>query len=74
MSLLVVEDESWVPDLTDGQERPRLASQPMADGFDVVSFRTSGYRVFFVSTLSEPELRQIAETLAGAVARQLAGA
>ncbi len=74
VSLLVTDDRNWVPDLTRGKERPRLASRVMADGLGVVSFRASSHLVFFVSTLSEPELRQITEALAGPLARRLAGA
>lgn len=74
VSLLVTEDERWWPSLTGGREQPRLASWPAVDGFAVVSFTTSHHDVFFVSSLSEPELRNVAEMLAEPVARRIAGA
>jgi hypothetical protein len=46
----------------------------VVDGFSVVSFRTSRHRVLFVSNRDEPELREVAETLARPVARRLVGA
>ena len=74
VSLLVTEDRRWLPNLTGGEGQPHLASRPVADGVSVVSFRTSRHRVFFVSNLGEPELREVAETLARPVARRLVGA
>ena len=46
----------------------------VADGLGSVSFTTSRYRVFVVSTLSERQLREMGEALAGPIARRLAGA
>jgi anti-sigma factor RsiW len=74
VSLLVTEDRRWLPSLTGGEGPPHLASQPEADGVSVVSFRTSRHRVFFVSNLSDPELRAVAGTLAEPVAGRLSGA
>jgi anti-sigma factor RsiW len=74
VSLLVTEDRRWLPNLIGGEGQPHLAPQPVADGFSVVSFRTSVHRVFVVSNVGEPELREIAETLAGPVAQRLPGA
>jgi anti-sigma factor RsiW len=74
VSLLVTEDRRWLPNLTDDGGRLQLASQPVVDGFNVVSFRTSRHRVLFVSDLGETELRKVAEALASPLARQLVGA
>ena len=74
VSLLVTEDRRWLAVLRDGQGQPRLSWHGMVEGFGAVSFATSGHRVFVVSNLSKPELREIGETLAGPVARRLAGA
>ena len=74
VSLLVTEDRRWRPNLTDGEGRPHLVSQPVADGVSVLSFSTSRHRVSFVSNLGEAELREVAEGLASAVARRLVGA
>jgi anti-sigma factor RsiW len=74
VSLLVTEDRPWLPALTDRQGRPRLTWHGGAEGFGAVSFTTSGHRVFVVSNLSEPELREMGETQAGPLARRLAGA
>jgi anti-sigma factor RsiW len=74
VSLLVTEDRHWLPNLTGGEGQPHLVSQPVADGFSVMSFSTSRHRVSFVSNLGEAELREVAEGLASPVARRLAGA
>jgi len=74
VSLLVTEDRRWLAVLRDGQGQPRLSWHGMVEDFGAVSFATSGHRVFVVSNLSEPELREIGETLTGPVARRLAGA
>jgi anti-sigma factor RsiW len=74
VSLLVTEDRRWLSTLTAGLGHPRLTWHSGADGFGAVSFGTSGHRVFVVSNLSEPQLREITETFAGPVARRLAGA
>jgi anti-sigma factor RsiW len=74
VSLLVTEDRRWLSNLTDDEGQPQLASQPVVDGFNVVSFRTSRHRVLFVSDLGDPELRTVAETLASPLARRLVGA
>jgi anti-sigma factor RsiW len=74
VSLLVTEGRRWLPNLTGGEGQPHLVSQPVADGFSVMSFSTSRHRVSFVSNLGEAELREVAEGLASPVARRLVGA
>jgi anti-sigma factor RsiW len=70
VSLLVTEDGRWWPVLTDGFGPPSLTRHDAVDGFGAVSLTTSGHRVFVVSNLSEPDLREIGETLADSVARR----
>jgi anti-sigma factor RsiW len=74
VSLLVTETRRWLPDLPGGEGQPQLVSHRVGDGIDVVSFGTSRLRVLFVGNLAEGELLAVAGTLAGSVARQLAGA
>lgn len=74
VSLLATEDGRWWPLLTDGFGPPSLTRHGVVDGFEVVSLTTSGHRVFVVSNLSEPTLREMGETLTASVARRFEGA
>lgn len=74
VSVLVTDDGRWWPVLTDGFGPPVVTRHGAVDGFGAVSLSTSSHRVFVVSNLSEPELREIGETLAESVARRLEGA
>jgi anti-sigma factor RsiW len=50
------------------------ATFPLTDGFHITGFRTSGHLVFVVSALADGDVHDVAQAMAGPVARALAGA
>lgn len=75
MSVLVTGDDStgvWrLPDRP--AERIALFDLPPSNGLHPDSFRTARHVVFVVSELSDTDTREVAQAMAGPVARALEG-